>query len=173
VFTSDHGDMFGDHGLMLKATMHYQGCLRVPLLIARPGQTATRTDALASSVDLAQTFLDLAGLAPFADMQGVSLAPVLDDPTARVRDHVLVEEDFPLARHGSPLPLRSRTLITAQHRYSRYSGGDMEIYDLTADPDELSNLAVRDPGSPLRVQLAEQLLDAMTTVAPMPVLGAL
>ena len=60
-----------------------------------------------------------------------------------------------------------------QHRYSRYSGGDMEIYDLTADPDELSNLAVRDPGSPLRVQLAEQLLDAMTTVAPMPVLGAL
>ena len=49
----------------------------------------------------------------------------------------------------------------------------MEIYDLTADPDELSNLAVRDPGSPLRVQLAEQLLDAMTTVAPMPVLGAL
>ena len=43
VFTSDHGDMFGDHGMMLKGGMHYEGCMRVPLLIARP-RTARACD---------------------------------------------------------------------------------------------------------------------------------
>jgi len=171
LFTSDHGDMFGDHGLMLKATMHYQGCLRVPLVIARPGAAAARTQSLASSLDLAQTCLDIAGVPPFADMQGVSLVPVLDDAQAEVRDHVLVEEDFPLALRGSPLPLRSRSLITRAHRYSRYSSGDVELYDLTTDPDELENLAVRSPGSAARHALNERMLDAMTAAAPMPTLG--
>ena len=171
VFTSDHGDMFGDHGLMLKATMHYQPCLRVPLLIAKPGQTGSTTKGLASSLDLAQTFLDLAGAAPFADMQGVSLAPLLDDPTTRVRDHVLVEEDFPLARYGSPLPLRTRTLITERYRYSRYSSGDVELYDFETDPGELRNVAV-DPGyQPVRAELSERLLDALTHIAPLTTLG--
>jgi arylsulfatase A-like enzyme len=171
VFTSDHGDMFGDHGLMLKATMHYQPCLRVPLLVARPGDGAVRTQGLASSLDLAQTFLDLADVAPFADMQGVSLTPLLDDATTNVRDHVLVEEDFPLALHGSPLPLRSRTLITDRFRYSRYSTGDVELYDLMTDPGELCNLA-RDPGHrSVRAELSERMLDAITAVSPLTTLG--
>jgi len=171
VFTSDHGEMFGDHGLMLKATMHYQGCLRVPLLIARPGGAGVRTGALASSLDLAQTFLELAGIRPFADMQGHSLVPILDDPQARVRDHALVEEDFPLALRGGPLPVRSRTMVTDQHRYSRYSSGDVEIYDLLADPDELHNLAA-DPGhAQLRAELGERMLAAVVGVSPFATTG--
>ncbi len=176
VFTSDHGDMFGDHGLMLKATMHYQGCLRVPLVIARPGATAARTPALASSLDLAQTFLDLAGVDPFADMQGVSLAPVLDDPSCRVRDHAYVEEDFPFALHGSPLPLRSRTLVTDRYRYSRYSSGDVEIYDLENDPEEMRNLAAARnaearPHPALQADLAEQMLEAALSVSSLATWG--
>lgn len=171
VFTSDHGDMFGDHGLMLKATMHYQQCLRVPLVIARPGTAPARTSALASSLDLAQTFLDLAGVAPFADMQGRSLVPLLDDPHATVRDHAYVEEDFPLALHGSPLPLRSRTLITDRYRYSRYSSGDVECYDLVDDPLELRNLASDAAFRPTRAELADRMLDAMTAVSPLATLG--
>ena len=166
VFTSDHGDMFGDHGLMLKATMHYQGCLRVPLVIARPGSAPVRTAALASSLDLAQTFLDFGGVTPFADMQGTSLVPLLDDPAATVRDSALVEEDFPLALYGSPLPLRSRTLITDRYRYSRYSSGDVEIYDLVDDADELRNLAAEPDRRALRAELTERMLDAMTKISP-------
>jgi arylsulfatase A-like enzyme len=171
VFTSDHGDMFGDHGLMLKATMHYQQCLRVPLLIARPGQSGKTTRHLASSLDLAQTFLDLAQVPAFADMQGVSLVPLLENPAAPVRDHVLVEEDFPLARHGSPLPLRMRTLMTERYRYSRYSSGDLELYDLETDPGELRNLAVDPDYQPLRAELGERMLDALTHIAPLSTLG--
>ena len=47
VFTSDHGDMMGEHGLFLKGFMHYRGTLQVPLLIRRPGQQPGRTSALA------------------------------------------------------------------------------------------------------------------------------
>ena len=171
VFTSDHGDMFGDHGLMLKSTMHYQGCLRVPLLVATPGGTAGPTHAYASSLDLAQTFMDLAGVAPFADMQGVSLKPVLDDPTAAVRDHVFIEEDFPLSLNGGPLPLRSRTLVSENHRFSRYSSGDCELYDLLADPGELLNLASQEASAVVRARLTEKMLDVMTAVSPLATLG--
>ena len=171
VFTSDHGDMFGDHGLMLKSTMHYQGCLRVPLLIRQPTMKPGRTDAFASSLDLAQTFLDLAGVAPFADMQGVSLTPVLQDPAVSVRDHVYIEEDFPLALHGSPLPLRTRTLVTEQYRFSRYSSGECEIYDLAADPEELTNLANQPAAASIRSRLSEKMLNVMTNVSPLTTTG--
>ncbi|MGD8830316.1 MAG: sulfatase-like hydrolase/transferase [Pseudomonadales bacterium] len=171
VFTSDHGDMFGDHGLMLKATMHYQGCLRVPLLIAAPGKTPGRTSAFASSLDLAQTFLDFASAPTFQDMQGVSLKPVVEDASADVRDHAYVEEDFPLALHGSPLPLKSRTLIHGDYRYSRYSSGDCELFDLANDPDELRNLADERDARQIRAELAERMLDVMTDLTPMETLG--
>ena len=52
VFTSDHGDMMGDHGLFLKGFMHYRGSLQVPMVIAVPGIEPGRTTALASSIDL-------------------------------------------------------------------------------------------------------------------------
>jgi arylsulfatase A-like enzyme len=168
VFTSDHGDMFGDHGLMLKATMHYDGCVRVPLVVARPGDPGRRTASLASSLDLPSTFLDLAGVEAFADMQGSSLLPVLDEPAATVRDHCYIEEDMPLARLGGPLPLHSRTLITPNHRYSWYSGGDVEVYDLAADPDERVNLAVRADQRGLRGELAERMVAAAAAVSPLP-----
>ncbi|MGE0622055.1 MAG: sulfatase [Pseudomonadales bacterium] len=171
VFTSDHGDMFGDHGLMLKATMHYQGCLRVPLLIAAPGSRPGRTRAFASSLDLAQTFLDFASVPIFGDMQGVSLKPVVESADASVRDHAYVEEDFPLAQHGSPLPLKSRTLIHGDYRYSRYSSGDCELYDLASDPGELNNLAHEPHAAPVRASLAEKMLDVMTRLTPMETLG--
>ena len=91
-------------------------------------------------------------------MQGVSLAPLLDDPTVSVRDHVLIEEDqmFDLARLG--LPLRMRTLLTEEGRLTRYRGSDRgELFDLRRDPDERSNLYEDDSGRRLRVDMTERL----------------
>ena len=70
IFTSDHGDVFGNHGVMLKHAMHYEGCTRVPLVISRPGQAPARTHSLAGSLDLAQTILDLADLPAYYGMRG-------------------------------------------------------------------------------------------------------
>jgi len=174
VFTSDHGEMFGDHGLMLKGTMHYQGCLRVPLLVSAPGISGaegSRTQALASSLDLSSTLLDLAGVGGFADMQGVNLTPVLADPSARVRESILVEEDMPLARLGGPLPLKTRTVVNDRYRYSRYSSGEQELYDLVDDPGELVNLAVGDRATAISGTMAGCLADALMSHSAMGRLG--
>ena len=161
VFTSDHGEMFGDHGLMLKGTMHYQGCLRVPLVISAPGRNPGRSRSLASSLDLSATLLDLAGARPFSDMQGASLVPVLDDPAAIVRETTLVEEDMPLARLGGPLPLKTRTVLDDRYRYTRYSTGEVELYDLQEDPAELVNLGVEGRADGVAAELAVKLADAL------------
>ncbi len=173
IFTSDHGDMFGDHGLMLKATMHYQECLRVPLMIKLPGAVGQRTNALASSLDLSSTLLDLCDVPGYMDMQGVSLKPILDNTSSSVRDHVYVEEDFPLSQLGSPLPLHSRTLITNQYRYSQYSSGEVELYDLQSDPNERNNLAIPGRADALRGKMAEKLAAVMMSYSNMGTRGVI
>src|SRR5258705_497023 len=78
VFTSDHGDLMGDHQLMLKGAYAYQGLIRVPFIWVEPdGQAPGRTGALYSTLDLAATFLDRARLSPYNVMQGKSLLPTL------------------------------------------------------------------------------------------------
>ncbi|MEM8620080.1 MAG: sulfatase-like hydrolase/transferase [Actinomycetota bacterium] len=161
VFTSDHGDMMGDHGLILKLLMHFQGCLRVPMVVNAPGKAGGRSTSLAASIDLPHTLLDLCGLDEFQGMQGTSLAPLLDDASATVRDAVLVEEDFPNAATGAPFPLKTRTTVTDTHRYTRDSDGFEVLYDLEHDADELTNLAVDDRDPAARVAALDALCEQM------------
>jgi len=162
VFTSDHGDMGGDHGLLLKGVMHFQGCVRAPLVVVDPARAPQRTHSLAASIDLPSTVLDLCGVDAYHGMQGTTLRPVLDDPTATVRDAVLVEDDFPLAAVQPGWPLRTRTVITDTHRYTSDTDGFEILYDLDNDPDELTNLVAgrRDP--PARTAALDALVDQMT-----------
>jgi len=161
VFTSDHGDMMGEHGLMLKGYMPYCGTLRVPLVIDDPRRPAGRTQSLAGSIDLASTMLDLVGLSDYHGMQGTSLAPVLDDATQTVRDEVLIEDDFPdeLAKR-TPIPAKTRTLVTSDGlKYTRQSSGDELLFNLLDDPDELVDLKKTDGNT--RAMMVERLADAL------------
>lgn len=163
VFTSDHGDAMGDHSLMVKGSNHYQGVVRVPLTIAGPGIEPARVAGLVSSPDIAPTVLDLCGLRPYRGMHGVSLRPVLDDPSATVRDHVLIEDDLPprtAALLG--LPNQIRTIVTENARFTRDSLGYEQLFDLDADPDEMHDLSQTD--APRRGELVTTLLDAMMSV---------
>jgi arylsulfatase A-like enzyme len=160
VFTSDHGDMMGDHGLLLKGCMHYRGTLQVPMVIAGPGCGATRTSSLASSVDLGPTLLDLAGLGLYDGIQGVSLAPVLDDPAASVRDTVLVEDDIPDSnRSWGDMPTKTRTLIADGMRYTRHSTGEDQLFCLDDDPDEWTELSADYPT--MHAAMVGRLTDAL------------
>jgi arylsulfatase len=76
VYSSDHGDMMGEHRLIAKA-MPYEASARVPLLLRGPGIAPQRVAAPVSQVDLVPTLLDLLGIAAPAHVQGESLAPVL------------------------------------------------------------------------------------------------
>ena len=165
VFTSDHGDMFGDHGILLKHGMHYDGCLHVPLVIARPGDTGARARGLAGSLDLAPTLLELAGVDGFHGMQGVSLAPVLDDPDVRVRDHVYIEEDEPEDFTGAGMPTRIRTLVTDDGRISRYRNhAHGELFG-AGDALEMNNLYGQPAGAELQQHMGERLLQALLQYA--------
>lgn len=161
VFTSDHGDMMGDHGLILKLAMHFQGCIRVPLVIHTPGKTPARTSSLASSIDLPHTLLDLCGIEEYRGMQGHSLTPLLDDASASVRDHVLIEEDFPMTQFGPGPPLKNRTLVTDLGRYTRDSERQEQLFDLNADPDELTDLTEHQRDPTRRAEMVSALADAL------------
>lgn len=163
IFTSDHGDMMGDHGLMLKGGMHFQGCVKIPLVVSAPGHASQRTDSLAASIDLPHTVLDLCGVPEFHGMQGISLVPLLNDATTSVRSHVFIEDDFPIAEVLPLLPLKIRTVVTDTHRYTRDSNGHESLYDLVADPEELVNLAVHERAPSARNQIVSTLVDAMMT----------
>ena len=159
VFTSDHGDMMGDHSLFLKGFMHYRGTLQVPFVLDVPGHAAGRTTALASSIDLGPTLLDVCGIAGYDGMQGVSLAPVVANPAAAVRDRVLVEDDLPLITAKlTPMPARTRTLLMGDYRFTRNSNGEEQLFNLASDPDEMQDRAGDDP---MRAQMMEALTDAM------------
>lgn len=160
VFTSDHGDMMGEHGLFLKGFMHYRGTLQVPMVIDVPGKMAGRTDSLSSSIDLGVTLMDLCHLKPYAGIQGQSLAPILDESVAVVRDHVLIEDDLPdLTATLAPFPGKTRTVITNDYRFTRNSDGEEQLFNLKTDPDEMENLRKRDKAG--RLEMVEKLMVAM------------
>ncbi|MFV0526163.1 MAG: sulfatase [Acidimicrobiales bacterium] len=159
VFTSDHGDMMGDHSLMLKGFMHYRGTLQVPMLVVDPTRAPARTSSLAASIDLGPTLLDLVGLPAYDGIQGTSLVPTLDDPGAAVREHVLIEDDVPDALPGR-VPRRNRTVVGADGtKYTRHSNGEDQLFDLVADPDETTHLGARAPDR--RAGAMELLADAL------------
>ena len=72
IFTSDHGEMLGDHGIYLKGPFFYEPAVRVPLLISGPGlrNDGSRSSALVELVDLAPTILEWVGLDRHSAMQG-------------------------------------------------------------------------------------------------------
>jgi arylsulfatase A-like enzyme len=142
VFTSDHGDMMGDHSLFLKGFMHYRGTLQVPFTMSVPGIETGRTQSLASSIDIAPTLLELCGIKGYDGIQGVSLVPVINDSTESVRDTVLIEDDVPMITAKlTQIPARIRTLITSEFQYTRNSKGEEQLFDLKNDPQQMDNVA--------------------------------
>jgi arylsulfatase A-like enzyme len=144
VFTGDHGDFMGDHQMMLKAPIHYEALIRVPLIVRGPGFPAGAViDDPVGTVDLAPTALAACGLPTPASMEG---RPLLDGP----RDFVLTEDD--ILRDSFAF----RTLTTRRYRITRDQVVPErgELYDLVDDPGELVNRWA-DPG--MRAVQAELL----------------
>ena len=127
IFTSDHGDMCGSHGLRSKGPFVYDEIMRVPLYVRVPGLTrpGTVTGSLATHVDLAATICSLAGVDPSvagATLQGEDLTPVLAEPSVSVRDHVLFAQDSAQTQNLNNVRYALRGFFDGTTKYARYYG---------------------------------------------------
>jgi arylsulfatase A-like enzyme len=147
VFTSDHGEPLGDHGMIYKFGCHYEPVVRVPCLWSGPGIPHRDPEpGLAETIDFGPTLLDLCGIASDQPFQGRSLRPLLERGEP-VRDAVFSEFDQRLmVREGD------WKLVY----YAR--DGEGELYDLAADPHELRNRFGDPSASEHRARLLARLL---------------
>lgn len=138
VFWSDHGDMLGDHGRVFKCTFH-ESSMRVPLIVGWPGSLpeGTTSDALAQTVDVYSTLMELLGLEVPERCQGRSLVPVLSGSETNVREYQLSEISYSGEKR---LCLRTRG-----KKYAiRQNGDGFMLFDLGEDPEERENLMGED-----------------------------
>ncbi|MBK1787633.1 sulfatase-like hydrolase/transferase [Prauserella cavernicola] len=169
VFTSDHGEMLGDHQLMLKGPMMYEPAVRVPLVLRWPGHLpeGARRDDLVQWLDLPSTLLDAATVDGLPAAQGQSLLPLATgEQDAPRRGWALCEyrnSGHPYDPAVHTTMLRTGRWKIVVHHGDPATGRDRtgELYDLDTDPDELVNrwddtAFLRD-----RVALQEMLIDVL------------
>ncbi len=171
IFSSDHGDLGGAHGLPFKGPAMYEELVRVPLIVSWPPRIKPNVvDALVSSIDVLPTLCDLSGIAIPNGMDGCSLRPLLEatDP-AKVawRDAIFVEY---FGKQAWRVPIRM--IRTRTWKYVRYLHDGEELYDLERDPHEVVNLADSAEHMDIRRALSECLDRWMKqTDDPFPRLG--
>jgi arylsulfatase A-like enzyme len=155
VFTSDHGDMMGDHGIIEKCVL-YEEAVKVPLILRVPWLAGSQTmvEGRVSQVDLVPTLLDLMGDPVPEGLQGRTLAPVLRGEETLSGSDVFIQWNGSNARPPRSLPRPPipdeawaavagpwRTVISGDGWKLNLSGSDQcELYDLNNDPCELQNL---------------------------------
>lgn len=140
VFTSDHGYHLYDHNLWQKQSL-FENSARVPLIIRVPDLPAAgeSTRALAELIDLYPTLADLAGLKAPDYLDGDSLKPVLENPSASVQDAAFTQQQRPGSQSGY-------SVRTDRWRYAQWDNSEGEqigqvLFDMEADPRERRNLA--------------------------------
>ena len=138
VYASDHGDWLGDHGLVLKGPMHYEGLVRVPLIMRGPGVPADRVnDNPVSTMDLAATFIDYGGAAPLLPQHATSLKPVVEGREQRV----FARNEWGLLPTRAGVALSLQTVRTRSMKLTKDMISEAgEMYDLATDPHEMTNL---------------------------------
>ncbi|KZN22602.1 sulfatase [Haladaptatus sp. R4] len=184
IFTSDHGELLGDHGIYLKGPYFYEPSVRVPLIISWPTElpTGIETNALVELSDLAPTLLEAAGEEPHPGMQAESLWPRLygDEPLERHRESVLSELHIDERRASLSLDAddeleneaiaQATMLRTDRYKLVHVRGdGVGELYDLTEDPVERNN-RWNDPAyADVKRELLNRLVNRLSgAVDPLP-----
>ncbi|MBL8272878.1 MAG: sulfatase [Xanthomonadales bacterium] len=171
--TSDHGYFYGEHQLNEERRLAYEETIRIPLIVRHPPLVAAGAvpEAMVQAIDLAPTILELARVADPVARQGRSLVPLLRGDEVPWRQSILVEYRsdtvFPRIRDMGYQAVR-----TTRHKYIHYLElpGMDELYDLEADPYEMSNLIGTPQGEALLPALQAELarLQQQTGFVPPP-----
>ena len=154
LFTSDHGDQVGGHGLFLKGVMPFEESYRIPMVVrwpqvVKPGSVCTEFVTLC---DFAPTFCEIAGAEMPKPCHGRSLLPILQGSTP---------EDWPRSFFGQFLGTEyyytQRIIRTHRFKYV-FNGYDVdELYDLQNDPYEMRNLAADPDYEEVKMELIKEM----------------
>ncbi|MBL8240491.1 MAG: sulfatase [Bryobacterales bacterium] len=155
VFTSDNGYFWREHGLGDKRWA-FDESIRIPLVIRYPKlvKPGARIPALAANIDIAPTFLDLAGAPIPAAIQGKSMRPLLRNASAKIRTELFCEY---FKEANFPKTPSWRAIRTERYKYVHYpelTGAD-EFYDLRRDPGERKNIIGDAKAAAFRARLAK------------------
>jgi arylsulfatase len=164
VYMSDHGELLGDHGLILKGCRFFEGLVRVPLIFSWPGRFASGlvSDGLVETVDVAPTLLDAAGLPVPESMQGRSLLPILQDSADPTRHKPHVISEYFDSVGGQPDRTHGTMVCDGRWKSVVYHGHAIgELYDLVNDPGEFDNLWDDPAARDVKAERIRYHLDAM------------
>ncbi len=133
LFSSDHGEMLGDHGCYTK-TLPYDSSIRIPLFVCGPGvKPGIESEALIELIDLAPTVCDLAGVPMGDNLDARSFLPILQGNGEAHRESIVS-------------CMRNWRLIrTRTHKYVQNYNEPDELYEMAEDPDERVNRAADNP----------------------------
>ena len=155
IYSTDHGDLLGDHGLYLKGPTPYEGLLRVGLIVNGPNIPKNKVikDPV-STMDIAATICDIAGAELPHVAQSKSLIPVIRNNESRDVAHS--EWKVNASRCGVELELRTVRTKNAKLTIEKNTGAG-EMYDLDIDPNEMTNLFDDDNSSNLKKELMDMI----------------
>lgn len=166
VFTTDHGHLYGQHGLIKKGPFMYEDLVKVPMIVSCPGTIpeGIRSYSLQSLIDIAPTFLSLAGINVPKCMTGVDQKSVWKGEVESVRDNVIIEN------HQQPYSLYQKQLVTERYKITTYMNHSYgELFDLKNDPNELENLWNNLEYSELKMDLLIKLIQSEMKQEPLKV----
>ncbi|MDP6118496.1 MAG: sulfatase-like hydrolase/transferase [Planctomycetota bacterium] len=147
VFTSDHGDMQGSHGLFNKH-VHYEESTRCPLIVRLPGTSGHVVDHPVGTTDFLPSILDFTGCPPSDMAEGRSFMELASGSTVAHKEAVFVEN----SRHYFMVRRGPHKMVVSQADYS-----PMHLYDLEADPYEMTDLV----NSPENTAVQNSLVDCI------------
>lgn len=150
VFTSDHGHLFGQHGMQAKGGFHYEDLIKLPFIVRYPNHVpAGRVSSdMQSLVDLAPTFLSLCNISIPHFMTGVDQSNVWTGQEKKARDHVICE-----FRHEATT-IHQKTYVDERYKLTVYYNHEYgELFDLQTDPMEKDNLWSNPGYADLKCQL--------------------
>lgn len=152
LFTSDHGELMGDHGTWLKGPFFYDGLVNVPLVLRAPGKAGGESRALASSIDIFPTVCELLEVPTPRACAGVSQVPALDGEAPR--QECLIEY-----RNGYfENDVNTMVYLDARYKFAQYQNGDFELTDRIRDAEENVNLVADGQNPALLAEYRNKLL---------------
>jgi arylsulfatase A-like enzyme len=157
IYTADHGEWLGDHGLLLKGPIIYESLLRVGCIMKGPNipQNLVVEDPV-STLDIPATFYDYANISKPMDLNGKSLMGLLQNKDNR--DFAYNEWDLRSSRTGLELNLRVVRTKDAKLIYEEISGTG-EMYLLSEDPGEMDNVY----NDPAFSKIQKELMDMINS----------